>query len=260
MEASKEVRSMEDIGKNIRALRVRKKLSQDQLAQILHVTRQTVSNYETGRSRPDVEMLAELARVLDADLKELLYGPAGMEQFPRLLRRLAVGAALTGLAAMLYFVGGPRAQRLLEERFLMHPVYMVVFFVKPLFFILLGWTASQGCLVLLRSEPLSRRWAVWSRRIILAGIAAWMIAMAPWFFYLVRGLWAHLQSASGHGVSPQQSSFPANGFLLFVGRHPKLLSLGSALCGAALGLLGFPACRATRRADAKSTEKSDSPE
>lgn len=51
MEASKEVRSMEDIGKNIRALRVRKKLSQDQLAQILHVTRQTVSNYETGRSR-----------------------------------------------------------------------------------------------------------------------------------------------------------------------------------------------------------------
>ena len=52
---------MGDIGKNIRALRMRKKLSQDQLAQILHVTRQTISNYETGRSRPDVEMLAELA-------------------------------------------------------------------------------------------------------------------------------------------------------------------------------------------------------
>lgn len=116
----------------------RKKLSQDQLDQILHVTRQTVSNYETGRSRPDVEMLAELAQALDADLKELLYGPAGMEQFPRLLWRLAVGGVLTGLAAMLYFVGGPWAQRLLEDRFLMHPVYMVIFFVKPLFFILLG--------------------------------------------------------------------------------------------------------------------------
>lgn len=50
MEASKEVRSMRDIGKNIRALRIRKKLSQDQLAQVLHVTRQTVSNYETGVS------------------------------------------------------------------------------------------------------------------------------------------------------------------------------------------------------------------
>ena len=51
---------MRDIGKNIRALRTRRGLSQDQLAEALHVTRQTVSNYETGRSRPDVEMLTAL--------------------------------------------------------------------------------------------------------------------------------------------------------------------------------------------------------
>lgn len=41
---------MRDIGKNIRALRVRRGLSQDQLAESLHVTRQTISNYETGVS------------------------------------------------------------------------------------------------------------------------------------------------------------------------------------------------------------------
>ena len=41
---------MGDIGKNIRFLRIQKKLSQDQLAESLHVTRQTVSNYETGVS------------------------------------------------------------------------------------------------------------------------------------------------------------------------------------------------------------------
>lgn len=39
MEASKEVRPMNNIGKNIRTLRIRKKLSQDQLAEVLHVTR-----------------------------------------------------------------------------------------------------------------------------------------------------------------------------------------------------------------------------
>lgn len=38
---------MRDIGKNIRTLRTRRGLSQDQLAEALHVTRQTVSNYET---------------------------------------------------------------------------------------------------------------------------------------------------------------------------------------------------------------------
>ena len=41
---------MRDIGKNIRTLRTRRGLSQDQLAEALHVTRQTVSNYETGDS------------------------------------------------------------------------------------------------------------------------------------------------------------------------------------------------------------------
>ena len=41
---------MNDIGKNIRFLREQRKLSQDQLAESLHVTRQTVSNYETGVS------------------------------------------------------------------------------------------------------------------------------------------------------------------------------------------------------------------
>ena len=50
---------MRDIGKNIRSLRQKRNISQDQLAQTLHVTRQTTSNSESGRSRPDVEMLAE---------------------------------------------------------------------------------------------------------------------------------------------------------------------------------------------------------
>ena len=234
---------MRDIGKNIRSLRQKRNISQDQLAQMLHVTRQTISNYETGRSRPDVEMLAELAQALDADIKELLYGPTGMEHSARLLRHLAMGAVLTGLAAIFYFVGGHWAQRLLQERYLICPVYMVVFFVKPLFFILLGWTLSQACLVLLRSEPLHSRWAVRSRRLLLAGSAVWLAAMSPWFFYLARGLWESLQYLWGHGPLSQQSSFSSNAFLLYVARHPKVLSLGSALCGAALGILGFPACR-----------------
>ena len=254
---------MRDIGKNIRTLRIRKKLNQDQLAEALHVTRQTVSNYETGRSRPDVEMLAKLAEVLDVDIKELLYGPSRMEHFTRLLLRLAVGAVLTGLAAILYFVGGPWSQRLLEERYVMFPIYMVIFFVKPLFFILLGWTLSQGCLILLRSEPLNYRWAIWTRRLILLGIAVWMIAMAPWFFYLARGMWEELQHLWGNGSFSHTSSFRLNAFVLFAARHPKVLSLGSALCGAALGILGFPG-RWTGKGVSETamaqTEKNESPE
>ena len=45
---------MREIGKNIRAARLRRGQNQDQLGERLHVSRQTVSNYETGRSRPAV--------------------------------------------------------------------------------------------------------------------------------------------------------------------------------------------------------------
>lgn len=41
---------MRNIGANIRRARVCRKLTQDDLAQTVHTTRQTISNYETGDS------------------------------------------------------------------------------------------------------------------------------------------------------------------------------------------------------------------
>lgn len=43
---------MRDIGANIRRARTRRHLTQDDLAQTVHTTRQTISNYETGRPPP----------------------------------------------------------------------------------------------------------------------------------------------------------------------------------------------------------------
>ena len=42
---------MRDIGKNIRKLRTDIGMTQEELAEALFVTRQTVSNYETGISQ-----------------------------------------------------------------------------------------------------------------------------------------------------------------------------------------------------------------
>lgn len=44
---------MRDIGKNIRDLRQQKHLTQEELAEQLFVTRQTISNYENGLSVSD---------------------------------------------------------------------------------------------------------------------------------------------------------------------------------------------------------------
>lgn len=65
---------MRDIGKNIRQLRVNNKMTQDELAEKLFVTRQTVSNYETGKSRPDIDMLVRMSELLGCDVNSILYG------------------------------------------------------------------------------------------------------------------------------------------------------------------------------------------
>ncbi len=57
------------------SLRQRRKAmgwTQEQLAEKVHVSRQTISNWENGRANPDYEMLKTLAELLETPLTELL--------------------------------------------------------------------------------------------------------------------------------------------------------------------------------------------
>ena len=63
---------MQAIGTNLRRLRVRAGLTQDALAGMLHVTRQTVSSWEIGRTEPDLDTLLALAEALHCDATELI--------------------------------------------------------------------------------------------------------------------------------------------------------------------------------------------
>ena len=66
---------MNAVAKNLKTIRTQKGYTQDDLAQALHVTRQTVSSWETGRSEPDIETLTTLAGFLQTDVTALIYGP-----------------------------------------------------------------------------------------------------------------------------------------------------------------------------------------
>ena len=63
------------LGERIRQFRKEKGLSQAQLAERLHVVRQTVSKWEKGASVPDAELLLQLARALDVPAERLLDLP-----------------------------------------------------------------------------------------------------------------------------------------------------------------------------------------
>lgn len=61
-----------DIGENIFKLRKKKSLSQEQLAEKMGVTRQTISNWELEESTPDIKQAKELSKIFNVSLDQLV--------------------------------------------------------------------------------------------------------------------------------------------------------------------------------------------
>ena len=60
------------IGDQINHLRKKNGLSQDAFAEIFHISRQTVSNWENGKSYPDLEMIIQVSNYFEISVDELL--------------------------------------------------------------------------------------------------------------------------------------------------------------------------------------------
>lgn len=65
-----------EVGAQIRKYRSGMGLSQEELAEKVYVSRQTVSNWETGKSYPDIHSLLLLGSLFNASLDQLIKGDA----------------------------------------------------------------------------------------------------------------------------------------------------------------------------------------
>ena len=96
-----------EIGKRIQSRRKELGLTQKDLSQKVHVTVQAISQWENGKTYPDISLITELAKALDIDRTELIDGtltetPAWMikEKFfseKNMYRKLKEFAAADGL-------------------------------------------------------------------------------------------------------------------------------------------------------------------
>lgn len=92
-----------DVGSNIRSLRLARGLTQEELADTLYVSRQTISHWESSRTTPDAQSLVMMGALFEVPVDTLVKGgvEAMMEVQARQSRRtrtsLALGAAI-GLA------------------------------------------------------------------------------------------------------------------------------------------------------------------
>ena len=67
-----------NIGSQIKERRTVLHMTQDELADKLNVSRSAISNWETEKNYPDLQLIVMLSEVLDVSLDDLLKGDANV--------------------------------------------------------------------------------------------------------------------------------------------------------------------------------------
>ncbi|WP_297235648.1 helix-turn-helix domain-containing protein [uncultured Flavonifractor sp.] len=233
---------MRDIGKNIRTLRERRGMTQEELAQALFVTRQTVSNYETGKSRPDIDMLVSIAQVLESDVNQVLYGLPPEQDRQREVRYLAVGCLIVAAIFLVLTLPAPLMNKIIQRRYVGADLVMALTcLMKPAIWLLSGWCALQGLGLLRVARPLEERvWITWARRGVLLFLVVNVVLFLP---LLVVGLIQVIQDGLGLPYEAlaevpqiQVYAWLANRLLMLNVLYPQVYTV----LGVALWLFRFP--------------------
>ena len=204
------------IGGNLKQLRMAQGLTQDQLAEKLHVTRQAVSNWERNVSHPDLDQLEAIAAALGVEVTTLLYGPPQPYRPSR--KRVGVTVGLTAAAVTAFAVCYGRLEPWLVQGYQRgypgHGLLYELLFFGPVLGLLLG-VAAGGVLGLRFPLAMERRAR---QRCLAGGVVCLLLPLAlrlgtgvsRWMLLL----WAHGGSAMGLLAGL------AAGLLLFLAGNP----------------------------------------
>lgn len=88
---------MSTVGANIKKYRTAQKKSQEEMAEELNVTRQTVSSWETGRTEPDIDTLHRISVYLDVTVEELIYSRRLFREKGDVIVKNSSGTVKTGI-------------------------------------------------------------------------------------------------------------------------------------------------------------------
>lgn len=173
---------MANIEKNIRTLRTANKMTQDDLAEKLFVSRQTISNYETGKSNPDIDMLIKIAEILNSDVNTLIYGLPESSENKKKYLKLILSCTFTLLLGIVSFVLLKNIARLFV--YSVGILYWLQFLLTPCFYFMLGQSVTQIFILLFKAKPLSLRYSALIRHLILGLLIAYFIMVCP---YVIMG-------------------------------------------------------------------------
>ncbi|QIL45655.1 DUF3955 domain-containing protein [Vagococcus coleopterorum] len=142
-----------DFGAQVKHLRTSQALTQEELAQKLNVSRQTISSWENNRNLPDLEMVVTIAKTFDLSLDKLILGDDDMEQKlikdgsdVRKSRNYKVAAVLFLIGA-LCFVAKTLAPETIDADGILHEP----FFLIPIGYLFVFIGIGYGIITFIRS-------------------------------------------------------------------------------------------------------------
>ncbi len=165
---------MNSVGKNIRNLRNCNHLSQTKLAERLNVTHQALSQWETGKTQPDLNTLENIADAFHVSIMEVIYGekkePKNQQIIRKHLKKLIIYGGLSIIMIFIMIFLKPYLENYAEEHFsLIYSYYLR--FVDPLFYLIMTLAALNGVSLL------------WDFYIKKASIKKWLFIISIVFIF-----------------------------------------------------------------------------
>lgn len=170
---------MRDIGKNIKQVRESKLMTQDDLAAKLFVSRQTISNYETGRTRPDIETLIKLSSVLDIDIHVLIYGPPSVLTRSKILKRLCLSAISVVILLLGNYQFAEWAEYLKQMKYNVIPTFILNIIYRPVMYSIIGYIIMLCVSTFYQVAPIKERSAKIIKALIIILVVIYVFVVGP---------------------------------------------------------------------------------
>lgn len=127
------------LNEQIKEIRLDHHLSQEQMANQLHVTRQAISNWENGRNLPDSEMLSLISKTYNISIDSLISGKKD-NTLQKLNLKIIIGIFLLLIGIILFFINASSVSYIdksgiLHENFFLIPLAYGAIIVAIIIFI-----------------------------------------------------------------------------------------------------------------------------
>jgi len=227
---------MSRLAGSIKTLRKQQHMTQDELAELLHVTRQTVSNYENGKSEPDIETLVHIAEIFETDVNSLVNSPAVLteDKAPKHWGKAAVLVIATIAAFILSHHMAQWANHYGQWHYNFSFGIAVAGFFYPIFLALLGYTVIYTLQQFAKfPEPIPQY------KFIHRLLSAFLIVSCA--LYLPQVLWCCAELLRLAGLLPIDGKLPVCNItpayhFWFIARYPKVWYTVCALCGGGIAI------------------------